>query len=185
MPGMTPVLGIRYPCSGDTIDSSVFANFTNDIQAALLTGDAAVASAANRPAAQVQGETPTQSVVINTATVMTYTTEVFDNDDMADIAVNNDRLTIVTGGLYLCGAQVTTLTGFATISSMTVNLTVNGTTVYRYKTPGFGFGSAQINRVPLDLNAGDILRAETRWTGTGGPANLSYRELTAEMIASH
>lgn len=185
MPGMTPVLGIRYPCSGDTIDPSVFANFTNDIQAALLTGDAAVASAANRPAALVRGVVPTQSVVINVSTTMTYTTEVFDNDGMADLAVNNDRLTVRTGGVYLCGALVTTLTGFGTLVSMAVRLLVNGVVVYRYKTPGFGFGSAQINRVPLDLNPGDILSADTRWTGTGGPANLSYRELTAEMIASH
>lgn len=188
MPGMTPVLGIRYPCGGDTIDPSVFANFTNDVQAALLAGDAAVSSAANRPAASVStGTAPSQAVVINTATDLTFDTEVFDNDGMADLAVNNDRLTIQTGGLYLCGASCTTFSGFATITGMSVSLTVNGVTAYRRRLPpgdntrGWGW----MHRGLLDLNAGDVLRAQTRWTGTGGPANVLLKALTAQLVATN
>lgn len=183
---MTPVLGIRYPCSGDTINSGVFKSFTDDIQSALLAGDAAVESAANRPTAKVLAEIPpAQSVVINVATTMTYTQEVWNNDGMATLATNNDRLTIQTGGLYLCGASAFTFSGFTTITSMAVNLLVNGVTRYRRKTPGFGLGAAQANRVLLDLNPGDVLSAQCRWTGTGGPANVSTRELTASLIATH
>jgi hypothetical protein len=188
MPDMTPVLGIRYPCSGDTIDSGVFLDFANDIQAALLAGDAAVALAANRPAASIStAVSPNQAVVINTATNLTFDTEVYDNDGMANLAVNNDRLTIQTGGLYLCGAACTSFSGFATLTSMAAILTVNGTTVYRRSLqPGdAGRGWGWMRRVLLNLNPGDILRAQTRWTGTGGPANVVLKALTAQLIATN
>jgi hypothetical protein len=187
MPASTPVLGITYPCGGDTINPAVFATFTEGIQAALLTGDAAVAAAANRPAAFVRAvPSSPQSVVINTATTMTYQQEVWDNDGMADLAVNNDRLTIQTPGVYLCGAAAFTFSGFATITSMSVTLTVNGVTVYRRKAKpaDSGIGAAENHRVPLVLNAGDILRAQCRWTGTGGPASVGARELQAELVAT-
>ncbi|GHJ46381.1 hypothetical protein Cs7R123_37230 [Catellatospora sp. TT07R-123] len=184
----TPLLGIRYPCGGDTINPAVFQTFAQDIEAALAAGDAAAAAAANRPSAYVRSQVPpNQSVVVNTATTMTYTEEVWDNDNMANLAVNNDRLTIRTGGLYLCGASAATLFGFTTITSLSVSLMLNGTTLLwrRQKQGDSGIGVAALTRVLLELSPGDVLQAQCRWTWTGGPTNITSRALTASLIATN
>ncbi len=184
MPASTPVYGITYPCSGETIDPSVFATFANTLDAALAQGTAALAQATNRPNVQVQA-TAAQAVVINVVTTLTYTTEIYDNDAMADLAANNERLTIQTDGVYfIWGAFNTGST--TTQTSAAVILTVNGVERGRYKTRPIAinnFASVSMS-MPMSLLAGDIVRMQGLWTGSGGPSNFTGRILSASFLAA-
>ena len=185
MPASTPVYGITYPCGGDTIDSSVFATFAESMDAALVQGAAEMAQVANKPNAQAVALGFPQLVTLNTVTTMTYNTEVYDNDNMIDLAVNNDRLTIQTSGAYLVWAMFATGSA-TTMTSMTVILTVNGTERGRYKDrprSGVNFGQVEFT-MPINLVAGDIVRAQALWTGSGGPSSFSSRILSASYLAA-
>lgn len=181
MPASTPIYGITYPCGGDTIDPNALATFANTLDAALAQGIADLAEATNRPNVQVSA-TAIQTVVINVATDLTFVTEVYDNDGMATLATNSDRLTIRTAGAYFVWAMFRLASGFATLTSGAAILTVNGIERARHIST-----SDEIDfelTVPLDLAVGDIVRVQARWTGTGGPGNVTTRLLTASYIAA-
>lgn len=186
MPASTPTYGITYPCGGDTIDPIVLATFANTLDAALAQGVSELARVTGRPNAQVVAFAPTQPVVLNVATTLTFDTEIYDNDAMADLAVNNDRLMIQTDGAYLIWGMFATGTGAATMTSAAIILTVNAVERGRAKTrPRSGQTSTQIDlSMPMNLVAGDIIRAQALWTGTGGPSAFSTRILSASFVAA-
>ena len=62
---------------------------------------AMAAATTNDIAAQVRS-TANQSINDSSNTTVTYGAEVFDTDGMADLAADDDRLTIKTAGKYLC-----------------------------------------------------------------------------------
>lgn len=187
MPGATPIFGIPYPCSGETIDCTVFESFTDAIQNAVTVTQAAIDDATKRPNAQVYatGLTP-QAIVIATDTTATFTTELYDNDNMADLAVSNDRLTIRTTGVYWIEAYAS-LSGGTTMTSASAIIQKNGVDVYRYKAHRIAIGADTIPAfaLPVDCTVGDIIQLRVRWTGTGGPASLDYRRLTASLLITH
>ena len=185
MPASTAVYGITYPCGGDTIDADVFATFASSLDAALTQGAADIAEATERPNAQVQGPFTSQSVTVNVATTLTYIDEIYDNDAMADLTVNNDRLTVQESGAYLVWGGYS-LSGFTTLSSLAVILLVNGIERGRHKSraPSFS-GDGQVDlTMPMSLVAGDFIQAQALWTGTGGPATAQPRILSASFIAA-
>lgn len=187
MPGSTPVYGIVYPCGDDTIDTSVFQTFADSLDAALVTGQAELDAATQKPSAQVyQSGTVAISIASGTDTTATFTTEVFDNDGMADLAVNNDRLTIQTGGVYWVAISIQ-VSGFTTLSSMTGIIQRNGVDFYRYKSRNLAIaGDAFANfAMPMDLFPSDTLILRARWTGTGGPGSIGLRRLTASLLVAH
>lgn len=181
MPASTPVYGITYPCGGDTIDADAFATFASTMDAALAQGAADLAAVTDKPNAQLSAITA-QTVVINTSTNLTFETEVYDNDGMGNLATNNDRLTCQTAGAYFVWGAFALVSGFTTLTSVNVILTVNGIEQGRQIVEGdTGFYGLTI---PVNLVVGDIVRVQARWTGTGGPANVSTRLLTASLIAT-
>lgn len=185
MPASTAVYGITYPCGGDTIDAGVFATFADSLDIALTQGAADIAEATERPNAQVQGPFTSQSVTVNVVTTLTYIDEIYDNDGMADLATNNDRLTVQTTGAYLIWGGFS-LSGFTTLSSMAIILLVNGIERGRHKSraPTFS-GDGQVDlTMPMNLTAGDYIQAQALWTGTGGPASVQPRILSASYVAA-
>lgn len=185
MPASTPVYGITYPCGGDTIDPSVFATFADSMDAALAQGAAEMAQLTNKPNAQVSAQVFPQLVVLNTITTLTFNTEVYDNDAMADLAVNNDRLTIQTDGAYLIWGMFAT-GSTTTQTSIAIILTVNGTERGRYKVrprSSDTFGQTELT-MPMNLVAGDIVRMQGLWTGSGGPSSFSTRALSASYLTA-
>ena len=181
MPASTPIFAITYPCGGDTIDPDALATFARTMDAALAQGMADLAQATNRPNAQISA-TAIQTVAINTATNLTFDTEAYDNDGMATLATSNDRLTIQTDGAYFVWGTFRLSDGFATLTSGAAILTVNGVERARHISTSDDIDFELT--VPLDLVAGDILRLQARWTGTGGPGNVRTRLLTASFIAA-
>lgn len=182
MPGVTPNWSIPYPCAGETVDCTIFSSFTNAIQDALTGMDELSTDVLNRPATSVTGSS--QAIAVAVSTNATYTTEVYDNGTMADLAVNNDRLTVQVPGMYMITAYSDLGSPFTTMTSNAAAITVNGVVLYRKK------NSSDTN---LDMNvtvtglvnclAGDIIRMSILWTGTGGPLNTFTSTLSARLVA--
>lgn len=188
MPGMTPVFGITYPCGGETIDVDALATFSRTLDAALVAGAADLEAATNRPNAQIRyaiGST-VQTVPFNVATNATYAAELYDNDNMADLAVNNDRLTCQTGGVYFISSTFS-LSNMTTLTGCSLIITVNGVEVGRWKNrviTGGTFTECTL-AIPVDLFPGDIVRTQVFWTGTGGPANVTNNSMAASLLCTH
>lgn len=177
----TPIYGIEYPCSGDTIDPSVLADFATSMDAALAQGQVDLVEATSKPNAQMTSEV-SQAVTINTTTALTFATEIYDNDNMVDIAVAPTVLTIQTAGAYLVWGAYRMLDGFATLTSAVVILTKNGVEQGRRvdTTDDIEYGVT----FPMDLAIGDTVGMQARWNGTGGPANVTKRILSASFLAA-
>lgn len=182
----TPAYGIVYPCSGETINPSALQDFASSMDAALAEGRADLAEALNRPSAQIDSVS-NFSIVIATNTTLTFTQETVDNAAMADLAVNNDRLTVTKAGVYMLSTTVQLQGGFTTVTSFSLFALVNGVERLRYKdrkpTPA-GDVFCEL-AAPLDLNVGDFVQIQARWTGTGGPANIQIRFFNLTFLAAH
>ena len=188
MPGSTPVYGITYPCSGETIDPDVLQTFSSTLDSALAQSRAELAEATNRPNAQIRAAVgaPAPTAVVAVVTTVTYTLDLYDNDNMADVATNNDRLTIQTGGVYFVSTTFS-LSGMTTLTGCSIIITVNGVEVGRWKNRVIVGGTFTecLLTIPLDLFPGDIVRTQVLWTGTGGPASITNNSMAASLICTH
>lgn len=105
MPANTP-RGYPYPLYTDPADfpaqSQAFATAVDtDVQAQV----ASTADALYSPSAWVSASA-NQAIGSATATLLTFATEDYDNAAMANLGVNNERLTITETGFYLVSAWV-------------------------------------------------------------------------------
>lgn len=108
MPGSTPNRSYPYPLYGETQD------FPTDMQALALAVDTDVANnladpialALDQPSVRVH-RSISQAVVQNVNVTLTYNTEVYDNDNMANLGVSNTTVTVNTPGFYLVSGSVT------------------------------------------------------------------------------
>ncbi len=180
MPASTPIYGITYPCGGDTIDPDVFATFATTMDAALAQGAADLDAVVNRPNSQIQ-ELAAQAVVINVSTGLGFGTVVYDNDNMVNLAVDNGPR-IVTAGAYFVRGEFQLSSGFTTLTSVNVIITVNA--IERARLIGEGDVGNYGLTVPLYLDVGDYVELRALWTGTGGPANVTSRLLAVSYIAA-
>lgn len=184
MPGTTPRFAIPYPCLGDAIDASAFSAWTNGIEAAMVQVDALEAQALHRPAASVTFPNAL-SMPQGVATTVTFGTELFDTDNMVDLAANNDRITIRTTGVYMVEASL--CLGQGTVTTYTSgrnSVTLNGTLVLARKHDDMSLASSISGILPAILVPGDVLRLQYLWTGTGGPATLAcqFARLSARLV---
>lgn len=181
----TPNFDIFYPCAGDNIDCTEFEVFTHSIQAALVAVDAAEQEVLRRPNARVILGSSAQTIAVNTATNVQFVVETFDNDSMADLAVNNERLTVQTAGIYLVAGTLLTGGPFTTLTSEALALSQNSVVRFRKKNHFNGNISVFLQTIGLfDCQVGDVLRLVYLWTGTGGPSGLFDATLTAQLVAT-
>lgn len=114
----------------------------------------------------------TTSIANNTATALSFTTEVFDTDGYHDNSTNPDRLTAPSDGYYLVGASV--LWDFAQAGYRDVSLTMNGTT---FTDQGISIPATPSTAASQSLSglvfaaAGNYFQAFVLQT-TGGPINV-------------
>lgn len=180
----TPNFNIFYPCAGDNIDCEDFQTFTDSIQAALATVDTAEQEVLQRPNARASAFSTGQTIAVTAATNVQFDVEFFDNDTMVNLAVNNERITIQTAGIYLAtgsflnGGPVTTLT------SESLALSQNGTIRFRKKNHFNANTAVSLQTIGLfDCQIGDIIRLVYLWTGSGGPAGVFDASLSAQLVA--
>src|SRR5688500_19387246 len=105
MPANTP-RGYTYPLYGDLANPPAqIQDFAQDVDTdveALVTRQT---GALNRASVRVSA-TANQAITQNTITFLTWATEEYDNAAMANLGVNNDRLTFTETGIYLVTAEV-------------------------------------------------------------------------------
>jgi hypothetical protein len=173
----TPRFAIPFPCEGDVITAASFQAFAMAIEAAAASVDAVKAVVLSRPSAFVVN-TVGQNITVATTTTFTYDTELWDTDNMSNLAVNNDRLTVVTNGVYMLNASTVGGILATTVTATSLLFTKNGTVFATAKNDaptGYSTTLGVEITALVSCVAGDILRTQIRWEGTGGPVAQSAR----------
>lgn len=184
MPANTP-RGYTYPLYTDA------ANFPAQIQDFAQDVDLDVAALVTRIGDALQSEsarisaTANQSIAVSTDTFATFAVEDYDNAAMANLGVNNDRITLTANGIYLIHADVNwTPNG---------NATLNGRRIDIVSSPG-GLQSRDSRRGALALDTetncaalyegvvGDFIRVQVR-QNSGAACNISARSLSVTKVA--
>lgn len=179
----TPNYGIVYPCGGSQIDCDTFGEFAQSIQSALTSLDELQAQAQNMPSASIRRFSGNSPLTLGVSTPVQFDQEVWDNDGMADLAVNNDRLTVQTPGVYMVSFNGQQSGTFTTLQSQTASIVVNSTTWYRKRqgsTTNRNFATQVFGLV--ECAAGDTIQAQWLWTGTGGPDTLFIAAMYARCV---
>lgn len=182
MPGLTPNLNLRYPLYTEPVDGAgQIKNLADDINFALSTTQASLGPINARKTAEVTA-TAAQANPNTVATIMTYTSEIVDNDNMANLGVNNDRLTVQTNGLYL--VQTTVLMPAAANGKRRLELLKNGTVMASQQRENAGAGAeVRLNIVMLVAGvATDFFQARSS-QDSGGALNTTYRSLAATRVS--
>ncbi len=182
MPGLTPNLNLRYPLYTEPVDGAgQIKNLADDINFALSTTQTNIGQITVRKTAQVFATT-NQSNPNTVATIMTYVTEVIDTDNMANLGVNNDRLTVQTAGLYLVSTSV--LFPATAVGKRRLELLKNGTVMASQQRENAGAG-ADVRLNILMLVAGvptDFFQARSS-QDSGGAVNTTFRNLAATRVS--
>jgi|SRR4029450_755676 hypothetical protein len=181
MPGQTPVLGIRYPLIGETVDATSFANFANDVNSAVITTQALATAALNRKECLVPMLTGV-AITVAVETTVTFTNsglENFnpfrDNDNMFNPA-SPTQITINTSGVYMIVAKDTGVDSFATMTSFRCLVYKNNIAQFgerRNEQDGSSNSIVETVQALLRCEVGDIITVKFLWNGTGGPATVS------------
>ena len=100
--------GYTYPLYTDPMDPAPqLQDLATDVDTDMQALADLIAAARDRPSVRITGgATPDQSIAPNTDTLATFSTEQFDNDNMADIATNNTRIQLNQSGIYLITGRI-------------------------------------------------------------------------------
>jgi len=105
MPANTP-RGYSYPLYSDPADfPTQIQDFATDVDTDVAALAARQTAALHRASVRVSA-TANQAVAASTNVYQTFATEEYDNAAMANLGVNNDRLTFTETGIYLVTAEV-------------------------------------------------------------------------------
>lgn len=184
MPGTTPTLLLPFPYENEVVNSVSVKNLADAVDAALLSSITGATLTTKRPAALIARTSGTQSFATGAGLAnLTYTTEMFDNDAMANVGVNNERLTVVTAGVYFISSFcfLDPSTNETQVTSQNHIITINGALLAGRKMR-FGLGGAI--GIMHRLSAADIIRAQFQWVGTTSPKNITQAALGARWICS-
>lgn len=170
MPGSTPVYGITYPCSGDTIDPTVFADHAQSTQDALNQASLLEDQLLRPPAALVTQPSGAQTITAGVTTVVTYTTVTYDTAGMFNIA-SPTILTIGQPGTYLANFQLERETLPGSQTSFRAAILLNGVEVAYLKsdesTGAFDPDTPMwVSALMPSLVAGNTVSTNALYTGT-------------------
>jgi hypothetical protein len=182
MPGTTTPNSLPYPFLAETVDSDSVRLLAEAVDTKLASQMTSATATTRRPAALVVRDSGTQSFATGAALAnLTYTTERFDNNTMGNLGTNNERLTVVTAGVYCIYARVMLPGSNDDIGAMTLVITVGGTVLAGAKQRLALEQNVQLVR---RLNAADIIRAQFSWSGAASPKNVTRAELGARWLCS-
>lgn len=190
MPANTP-RGYSYPLYTDTMNgfAAAMQDLATDVDTDMQTLVNQVNAAQNRPSVRVTA-TANQAIVANTDTLATFATEAYDNNSMADLAVDNTRIQLQQAGIYMITARVTFPLG--TPAAFVTMLRLNSTGGVSAN-PGFMSitGSPTrttemtLEQLHLVVSAGipDNITLTVRHSFTG-PLNITARSLCATKVSA-
>lgn len=173
MPGTTTNFGIRYPCSGETINPTVFANWADDIDAALTDVSTLTTEVLHRPRASVKTVDAGTSTAVGALTTL----------NVGDVTLYADGVTVTpTGfitneptlevGVWMVTAEFSPLNSVTTLTSW-----AGGCVTSPGDDMGRKMGISGANTLATNINISGLLRVVSPsiisfnwlWTGTGGP----------------
>lgn len=183
MPANTP-RGYPYPLYSDPADFPTQSqNFATAVDTDVQAQVASINDALFSPSAAVSA-TANQAIANGTTTTVTFATEDYDNAAMANLGVNNDRLTITETGLYLVSAFIT----FAANGNVTggralqVNVTTQGP-ISRESRIGSAAQLVELSTTTaVFLSSTNIIQVFVRQT-SGISENITARALSATKVA--
>lgn len=168
MPGTTP-LGLRYPLPWETVTAQSFQDLSEDIDAALDALDIIETQARVPQQASVINGAGGNSVPVNVGTTLTYTIEEYDTGNLADLGVNNDRLTL-SAGIWFVNGKASTSGGTTTSGThLQLHVATVLTAFHRIDNStivGKDIALQALIKIPVN---GTIIQLIGIWTGTGGP----------------
>lgn len=185
MPANTP-RGYTYPLYTDPANPPAdIQNFALDVDADVAALAARQAAALARASARVSA-TANQNIAANTDTFATFATEEYDNAAMANLGVNNDRLTFTETGVYLVTAEVNfSSNGNATVNGRMLTLVPNLSADKGHQTTrGAQNMDTEMTSTILYqcVTVGDFIRVRVRQE-SGAALNISARSFSATKVA--
>lgn len=186
MPQNTP-RGYTYPVYGDLANPPAqIEDFARDVDTDVAAQVARITGALNRPSARVSA-TANQAIAANTNVFATFAVEEYDNAAMANLGVNNDRITFTSTGVYLVTAEVNWApNGNATVGGREMQLIGNllGINDQRHSLRGSQtFDTEQSTELLYQVTTiGDFIRVQLRQS-SGASANVSARSFSATKVA--
>lgn len=178
----TPVWNLPYPCAGETIDPSIFCDFSRAVDGALVVINDNAEFVANRPNARMDRVGNANTFAAGVTTIVQYNTVVFDNSSM--VTLGTDIQAPVAGVYWACFS----IGGFSTFTTWTryqMTVTQNGTPfIFRKFMVATAQGTPADNTVQgvLVCQAGDVIRSTFTFYGTGGPMQISRGSLSVSFI---
>lgn len=162
-------LGIRYPSMKEVIDAADFQTMAEDIDSLLFALNTKRSLARKRLSSSITGSA--NSVAVTTLQNLVFTTETWDVGGLANLGVNNDRMTVPSGVYLVLGSAF--ITGWTTVDFARLAVTHNGTIHTGHQLSRNSLISANLQVTALVVNGADggILRLQAYWAGTGGPAD--------------
>lgn len=192
MPGLTDNFGIPYPCPGDPIDCTDFADWAAAIDEALTEVNQAATAAANRPRAMLRTATAGRAIPVGVETQILFdepTGPVYNNGlDVGSFPHGGFRvLPPLVTGVYLFTAQFTPLNSVTSVTGFRATMNLNFRTVGRTLASSTATTIAHpISLVGIGvLDAADPTSTGTcsyTWTGTGGPLNV-YCQFSCQFVS--
>lgn len=182
MPGLTPNQNLPYPLYTEAVNPPAQIQALADaVDDALVASQALIASIVARKASRASRVT-NQSIANNTPTLVQFTTEDFDNDNMINLGGSNTNIVVQTSGLYLVTGSVTWATNATGIREAL--LLKNGTAIAGLRELNNGGVLASgtpathlINAVVTDIFTLQVLQT------SGGALNVSSAVFSASRVS--
>lgn len=166
------ILGIPYPESVEVIDADQVKDLADAIDALFAADILAIQDGLRPPGARVRS-TANQAFANATDVTCVFGAEDYDVGGMANLGVNNERLTIQHDGYYLVNGGIRLSATPTTTTELAAWITQNGAgnVLGLYRSTGHNAGSVSLS-VVLQCVAGDVIRLMGRWEGTVSPAQM-------------
>lgn len=185
MPANTP-RGYTYPVYGDPADfPAAMQDFATDVDTDVQNLVNQTTAALNRASARVSASA-NQNIPANVNTFVTWAVEEYDNAAMANLGVNNDRLTFTETGIYLIHAEVNfTSNGNATVNGRAMRLIPNlsPTTAWDTRRGAQNMDNEEsVTDLLQVVTVGDFVRVEV-FQNSGAALNISARSFSATKVS--
>jgi hypothetical protein len=179
MPGATPILGLPYPYADEEISDASFANLANAVDAILNTyHNTRRVAALHRPTAGVYSTSIVQAATVATATNLNFDTTQWDS---TGTMAGTTGITIPADGIYVASGSCSNDGSFTTFTSTRSTITLAGTSVAHHKIKGTTFGTIANVVAVFQATAGQLVRLQTLWTGSG-TLNIRFSTLDCSQI---
>lgn len=185
MPQNTP-RGYTYPLYGDAANfPAQIQDFATDVDTDVAALVASATTALNAPSCRVSASA-NQAIAANTATIVTWAVEEYDNAAMGNLGVNNDRISVTVSGIYLVTADINFASnGNATVGGRLIELvTIGGVTIAQNTIPASQNIAAENNITWMqDFAAPTSLRVRVT-QNSGAALNIDARSFSMTRVTS-